>query len=81
MWIDYTVARLKSGDFGDLDVEHLIEEIESLGKSQKHAVSSYLLRLCEHLFKLKGTSINSKLGVAGAPPPYLVLKNFCLKIK
>jgi len=53
LWIDYTVAQLKSGDFSDLDVENLIEEVESLGKSQKHAVSSYLLRLCEHLLKLK----------------------------
>jgi len=53
LWIDGTVTQLKSGDFSDLDVENLIEEVESLGKSQKHAVSSYLLRLCEHLLKLK----------------------------
>jgi hypothetical protein len=53
LWIDGTVAQLKSGDFSDLDVENLIEEVESLGRSQKHAISSYLLRLCEHLLKLK----------------------------
>jgi hypothetical protein len=64
LWIDGTVAQLKSGDFSDLDVEHLIEEVESLGKSQKHAVSSYLLRLCEHLFKLKYWQSDSLRGGA-----------------
>jgi len=53
LWIARTVAQLKSGHFSDLDWKNLIEEIESLGKSQKHAISSYLLRLCEHLLKLK----------------------------
>ena len=52
-WIDRTVAQLKSGHFRDLDLENLIAEVESLGKSQKHAISSYLLRLCEHLLNLK----------------------------
>jgi hypothetical protein len=52
-WLDEIVAQLKVRDFGNLDLENLIEEIESLGKSDKRAISSYLLRLCEHLLKLK----------------------------
>jgi hypothetical protein len=52
LWLDYTVAQLKVGDFSNLDVENLIEEIESLGRSEKQAISSYLMRLCEHLLKL-----------------------------
>lgn len=52
-WLDQTVAQLRANDFGNLDLENLIEEIESLGKSDKRAISSYLTRLCEHLLKLK----------------------------
>ncbi len=53
LWIDRTVAQLKAGNFSDLDLENLIEEVESLGRSEKHAISSYLMRLCEHLLKIK----------------------------
>ncbi len=53
LWLEHTVAQLKAQDFSNLDLENLIEEIESLGKSDKRAILSYLLRLCEHLLKLK----------------------------
>ncbi|XFA73592.1 DUF29 domain-containing protein [Thermosynechococcaceae cyanobacterium Okahandja] len=53
LWLDQTVAQLKERDFSNLDLENLIEEIESLGRSEKHAISSYLMRLCEHLLKIK----------------------------
>ncbi|WNC29147.1 DUF29 domain-containing protein [Thermosynechococcus sp. PKX82] len=53
LWLKETVAHLKAGNFDNLDVENLIEEIESLGRSEKCALFSYLLRLCEHLLKLK----------------------------
>lgn len=52
-WLDETVAQLKVCDFGNLDLQNLIEEIESLGKSDKRAISSYLMRLCEHFLKLR----------------------------
>lgn len=52
-WLDQTVAQLQAHDFNNLDLENLIEEIESLGKRDKRAISSYLIRLCEHLLKLK----------------------------
>jgi hypothetical protein len=52
-WLDETVAQLKAQDFGSLDLENLIEEMESLGKRDKRALSSYLMRLCEHLLKIK----------------------------
>lgn len=51
-WLDQTVAQLRAKDFSNLDLENLIEEIESLGRSEKHAISSYLMRLCEHLLKI-----------------------------
>jgi hypothetical protein len=53
VWLDQTVAQLRSQDFSNIDLENLIEEIESLGKSDKRAISSYLMRLCEHLLKIK----------------------------
>ena len=51
LWIDETVKQLKSGNFAEIDLVNLIEEVESLGKSQRKAVRSYLLRLLEHLLK------------------------------
>lgn len=53
LWIDQTIAQLKAQEFREIDLENLIEEIESLGRSEKHAISSYLMRLCEHLLKIK----------------------------
>ena len=51
LWIKDTLAQLKARDTKHLDWEHLIEEIEDLGKSQRKAVRSYLVRLLEHLLK------------------------------
>jgi hypothetical protein len=53
LWLEQTVAQLKAHNFSNLDLENLIEEIESLSKSDKRALSSYLMRLCEHLLKIK----------------------------
>ncbi len=51
-WLAQTVAQLRARDFGNLDLDHLIEEIESLGKRDRRAIARYLMRLCEHLLKL-----------------------------
>nr|WP_019500448.1 DUF29 family protein [Pseudanabaena sp. PCC 6802] len=32
LWVEDTVAKLKSRDFQNLDIENLIEEVESLGR-------------------------------------------------
>ena len=53
LWLDEVVAQLRSQDFGRIDLENLIEEIESLGRSDKRSISSFLMRLCEHLLKIK----------------------------
>ncbi|NEQ98692.1 MAG: DUF29 domain-containing protein [Cyanothece sp. SIO2G6] len=52
-WLNQTVQQLRAQDFNNLDLENLIEEIESLGRSDKRAISSYLMRLCEHFLKLQ----------------------------
>lgn len=53
LWLDQTVTQLKAQEFSQIDWENLIEEIESLGKSDKRSILSYLIRLCEHLLKVK----------------------------
>ncbi|MCY7333369.1 MAG: DUF29 domain-containing protein [Pseudanabaena sp. CAN_BIN31] len=51
LWIQETVDKLKVRDFDHLDIENLIEEIESLGISQKKEVRNRLRVLLEHLVK------------------------------
>ncbi|MFM7427573.1 MAG: DUF29 domain-containing protein [Elainella sp.] len=52
LWLAKTLEQLQAGDFDNIDLENLIEELESLGKSEKRAILSYLMRLCEHLLKI-----------------------------
>ncbi|NEO69930.1 DUF29 domain-containing protein [Moorena sp. SIO3H5] len=51
-WINETVENLRNRNFSEVDWENLIEEIESMGKSEKRALLSLLNRLLEHLLKL-----------------------------
>jgi hypothetical protein len=53
LWLEKVSAQLRAGDLDTLDLENLIEEIEDLGRSEKRQISSYLMRLCEHLLKVK----------------------------
>ena len=53
LWISQQVALLKAGKLNAIDLENLIEEIEDMGRNNKNALKSYLLRLLEHLLKLK----------------------------
>ena len=52
LWIEETVKKLQTQDFNDIDWENLIEEVASLGRSEKRAIKSLLTRLFEHLLKL-----------------------------
>ena len=52
LWLTTTAEQLKQGRLADVDLENLIEEIESMGKSQRHSIKSFLKRLLEHLLKL-----------------------------
>jgi hypothetical protein len=49
LWLDKTANLLKSGDLSQLDMIHLIEEIESLGNELRRKVKSYLRQLLKHL--------------------------------
>lgn len=50
-WIDQTVQYLRERRWYEIDVEHLIEEVEDLGKSERRAIASQLTRLLLHLLK------------------------------
>lgn len=51
LWTEETVAKLRARDFDHVDLENLIEEIESLGHSEKKEVRNRLKTLLEHLIK------------------------------
>jgi hypothetical protein len=51
LWVEETVAKLRAHDFENLDLDNLIEEVESLGISQKKELISRLITLIEHLLK------------------------------
>jgi hypothetical protein len=53
LWIEQTINQLKTGEFETLDIEHLIEELTGLGKSEKNALRSNLKILLIHLLKLQ----------------------------
>ncbi len=53
LWLVETVQLLKTGKFEKLDVENLIEEIESMGRSEKKSVESNLEVVLVHLLKYK----------------------------
>lgn len=50
-WTQQQAALLHEGRFSELDVERLIEEIESLGRSEKRELESRLKVLLMHLLK------------------------------
>lgn len=53
LWIEQTIASLKERDFNALDIDHLIEELADLGKSDKRSLESNLVLLLTHLLRLK----------------------------
>lgn len=51
LWLTQTSQFLKTGEFHQLDLPNLIEEIEDMGKSQKKAIKSNLRVILWHLLK------------------------------
>ncbi len=50
-WIEETAKTLKEGNFQDLDLENLIEEIQSMGSNDRREIKSRLIVLIMHLLK------------------------------
>ena len=51
LWLETAIGQLKAGDFHNLDVENLIEELEGLSGSNKREIETRLKRLIEHILK------------------------------
>jgi len=51
LWLEMAIIQLKAGDFDNLDVENLIEELEGLSGSNKREIESRLIKLIEHILK------------------------------
>ncbi|WP_319422433.1 DUF29 domain-containing protein [Pleurocapsa sp. FMAR1] len=51
LWLQETSQLLKAKDFERLDLENLIEEIESLGRSEQNKLISSLRLIYQHLLK------------------------------
>lgn len=52
-WTRMQSRLLKKQEFSNLDIENLIEEIESLGRSERRTLESYLEILLMHMLKVE----------------------------
>ena len=52
-WLEETVKLIRNNQFGDLDIDNLIEELEELGREKKNAVASLLEQIIRYLLLLQ----------------------------
>ena len=50
-WADQQAALLRAGEFSQLDIEHIADEVEDAGKSEQRAIASRMVVLLGHLLK------------------------------
>ena len=50
-WANQQASLLRAGQFTEADIEHIAEEIESMGRSEKRELLSRLAILLMHLLK------------------------------
>ena len=50
-WICHNVALIRAGKFSEIDAEHVAEELEDMGKSEKRELTSRFAILIAHLLK------------------------------
>ncbi|WP_338070450.1 DUF29 domain-containing protein [Bathymodiolus platifrons methanotrophic gill symbiont] len=50
-WTQEQAALLKAGRLSDLDIDNLLEEVETMGRSEKRELDSRLTVLLIHLLK------------------------------
>ncbi|MFN5399679.1 MAG: DUF29 family protein [Pseudanabaena sp.] len=51
LWLEEAIAKLKAGDFQNLDVKSLIEELEGLAGRDRRELKRRLTTLIEHILK------------------------------
>jgi hypothetical protein len=61
-WIMENVELLKNKDFDLMDWEHVIEELESMGRSELSSAISFMTVILEHLYKYEHFRDNNTMG-------------------
>ena len=61
LWLEETIKILKENRLNDLDLENLIDELESLSKKDKNRVSSFLEQIIRHLLLLQYWTIEQEI--------------------
>lgn len=61
LWLEKTIKLLQDKRFNELDLEHLIEELESLVRRDKSKVASLTEQIIRHLLLLQYWTIESEL--------------------
>jgi hypothetical protein len=61
-WIMENVELLKNKDFDLVDWEHVIEELESMGRSELSSAISFMTVILEHLYKYEHFRDNNTMG-------------------
>ena len=61
-WITENVELLKNKDFDLVDWENVIEELESMGRSELRSVISFMAVILEHLYKWENFKENDSMG-------------------
>jgi hypothetical protein len=59
-WLEETVSLLKKHQFQQLDLDHLIEELEDLGREKNNSVASLLEQIIRHLLLLQYWTIEAE---------------------
>jgi hypothetical protein len=54
LWAPEQAALLRSGQFSNLDIEHIADEIEDVGKTEKRELASRMAVLMAFLLKWRG---------------------------
>ncbi len=52
-WAKLNAALLRDGRLSEIDIEHIAEELEDMGKSEQRALASHIRNLLLHLLKWK----------------------------
>ena len=50
-WLEVTIAQLRSRHYNDVDWDNLIEEIEDMGRRERHSLENNLVVVLLHLLK------------------------------
>lgn len=52
-WLLEQASLLRAGRLVDLDMQNIAEELEGMGRNQRHKIESHLVRILHHLLKLQ----------------------------